>query len=53
MGEVFGQTDGVLDQLVTSETRPRRWGRRFATCAGSKYKIVDPLIVQVADLVCV
>jgi len=25
--EVFGQTDDLLDQLVTSETDPRRRGR--------------------------
>ena len=49
--EIFGQTDDPLDQLVTSETGPRRRGRRFAECARSKYKIMDPLIVQISDLV--
>ena len=34
--EVFGQTDDLLDQLATSETRPRRRGRRFAMCARNK-----------------
>jgi hypothetical protein len=27
--EVFGETDDLLDQFVTSETRPGRRGRRF------------------------
>ena len=51
--EVFGQTDDLLDQLVASETRPRCWGRGFAKCAGSEYKITDPPVVLIADLVCI
>ena len=51
--EVFGQTDDLLDQLAASEARPWGRGRRFATCAASKYKMVDPLAVYIADLVCV
>ena len=49
--EVFGQTDDLLDQLVTSETSPRGRGRRFAKCARTKYKIMDLLVVQIPDLV--
>ena len=49
--EVFGQTDDLLDQLITSETGPRGRRRQFATCAGSKYKTVNPPVIQVADLV--
>ena len=49
--EVFGQTNDLLDQLVTSETGPRRRGRGFARCARSKYKIVDLLVVRIADLI--
>ena len=26
-GEIFGETNNLLDQLVTSETGPRGWGR--------------------------
>ena len=49
--EVFGQIDGLLDQLIASETSPRGRGRRFTKCARTEYKIMDLLVVQIPDLV--
>ena len=49
--EVFSQTENLLNQLVTSKPDPRRRGRQFTTCARSKYKIMGPLVIQIADLV--
>ena len=31
--EVFGKTDNLFNQLVTSKAGPRGWGRRFTRCA--------------------
>ena len=49
--EVFGEIDYSLDQLVTSEERPwwQRWG--FSRYSEFKCEIMDPLAVQIADLV--
>ena len=49
--EVVGQADNLLNQLVTSETGPRRWGWRFAKYSRIKYKMMDPFVVQIPDLV--
>ena len=50
--EVFGKTNDLLDQLIASETGPRwRW-RRLSGCARYKYKVLDSLVVEAADLVC-
>ena len=29
-GEIFCETDDVVDQLVAPEADPRRWGRQFS-----------------------
>jgi len=49
--ELSCQMDNFFNQLVTSEAGPRRRGRRFTERAKNKYKIMDPLAVQIADLV--
>jgi len=51
MGDVFGQTDDLLDQLSASETGPRRRGRQFTKRARGRYEIMDLLVFQIADLV--
>ena len=50
-GDVFCQTDDPLDQLVTSETGPRRWGRWFSKYTGCERKVMDSSVVEAADLV--
>ena len=48
--EGFYETDDLLDQLVTSKEGPRWrwWGfSRYTRC---KYKILDPLAVEIANL---
>ena len=49
--EVFGQTDNLLNQLVTPETGPRRRRGKFTECARRKYKSIDPLVIEIADLI--
>ena len=49
--QVLRQIDDPLDQLVTSETGPRRRGRRFTRRARCKYKILDQLVAEDTDLV--
>ena len=49
--KVLGEVDYLLDQLVTSEERSRRWGWTFSRYAGIKCKIIGPSVVEIADLV--
>ena len=43
--KVFGQSDDLFDQLVTSETGPRRrWGW-FARCGGRTYERLRPFSI--------
>ena len=49
--ELFGEANDLLDQLVASETGPRRRGRRLSKYARYKYRSLDSLVVEVADLV--
>jgi hypothetical protein len=48
--EVFGKINDLFDPLVTSKEDPRwrRWG--FSGYAKCKYQILDPLVVEIADL---
>jgi hypothetical protein len=47
---VFCKTNDLLDQLVASKD-PRRWWRRFSRDTRCRYKILDPLVAEIADLV--
>ena len=49
--EVFGQTDNLVNQFVTSETGPWHRGGRFTERAENKYKMIDPSVIEIADLV--
>ena len=49
--EVFSQTNDLLDQLVTSETGPRRRGRWFTKGARCGCKILDLPTTECANLV--
>ena len=49
-GEILSEIDYLLDQLVTSEEDPRRWGRRFSVWARGGNKILELLVVEIADL---
>ena len=44
-GEVFCETDDLLDQLVPPKTRPRWRGRRLSGRAGFGYGVLDQLVV--------
>jgi len=48
---VFSETDDPLNQLVTSETGLRWWGRGFPRYAGFKYQALSLLTVLIADLI--
>jgi len=48
--EVFCHTDYLLDQVVSSKDVPRWWRQRFSRYTRCKYKTLDPLTVEVADL---
>jgi len=37
-GQVFCETNDLLDQLVTSKEIPRRWGWEFSGCARFRYE---------------
>ena len=48
--EGFYETNDLLDQVVTSKEGPRwRWWG-FSRHTGCRYKILDPLAVEIADL---
>ena len=49
--EGFGDTDDLLNQLVTSEAGPRPWGRGLSRNARYKCEELDPPVVEAADLV--
>lgn len=49
--EVLGQANDLLNQLVMPETCPRSRRRQFSGYARCKYKMLDPITVEVADLV--
>jgi len=49
--EVFCQSDDLFDQLVTSETGPRRRRWRFTGYARCKCKMSGPRMVDITDLV--
>jgi hypothetical protein len=49
---VFSEANNLLDQLVASETGPRRWGRWLPKYARCKCEVLDSLVVEAAaDLV--
>ena len=50
-GEVFCETDYLLDQLAASKTGPRRRGRWFSKYTGCECEILDSLTIGAADLV--
>ena len=50
-GEVFCEADDLVDQLATSETGPRRRGRWFSKYTRCECKVLDSLVIGVADLV--
>jgi hypothetical protein len=43
--QVFSETEDLLNQLITSKTSPRWWGRRFSVCARCKDQIPNLLVV--------
>ena len=49
--EFVSEIDYLLDQLVASIEGPRWWGPGFSRYARFEYKIMDPLMVQIADLI--
>ena len=49
-GEILSEINYLLDQLVTSEEDPRWWGRRFSVYARGGNKILELLVVEIADL---
>jgi len=48
--EVLSEIDYLLDQLVASKEGPRWRGWGFPRYARFEYKIIGPLVVQIADL---
>ena len=50
-GQVFSETNNLLNQIITSTAGPWRWGRGFTGYTRSKREISDPLIVEIPDLV--
>ena len=50
-GEIFSETNDLLDQVVASTTGPQRRGRRFTRRARYKREIQDSLVVEISDLV--
>ena len=52
-GEVFSETNNLLDQVVTSTAGPWRWGWGFTGYTRSKCEILNSLVVEIPDLVLV
>ena len=50
LGEVFYESNNLLDQLVASKENPRWWRWQFPGCAGCKRKTLSPLAVEIANL---
>ena len=48
--EIFCEADDLLDQILPSETSPRRWGRRLSACAKCKYETPDSSVVGTTNL---
>ena len=48
--EGFGDTEDLLDQLVTSETGPRPWGWELSRYARCKCEELGSSLVEAADL---
>ena len=48
--KVFGESDDLLDQLVTPETIPRCRRREFTKGNAIKREAADPVIFSIADL---
>ena len=48
-GEVFCETDYLIDQLVAPEEGPRWSGRQFTGYGGFKYQMLDPPVVWITD----
>ena len=48
-GDVLCEADDLLDQPVTSEADPWRWGWRLLGCTRFKYKALDQLVVYIVD----
>ena len=44
-GEVLGEVDDLLNQIVASKTGPRTRGRGLSTCAGFQLKALYPSTV--------
>ena len=49
-GEIFREADGLLNQLVTSETCPRQWRRQLSEYARRTCKVWDSFEVEAANL---
>ena len=47
--EMFGEADDLVDQLLASETGPRRRGRGLSKGARRKYEILDPPVVGITN----
>ena len=50
-GEVFSETNDLLNQIVTSAAGPWRWGWGFTGYARSKRETPNSLVVEIPDLV--
>jgi len=48
--EIFCEADDLIDQILTSETSPRRWGRRLSKCAKCKCETLDLPVVWTTNL---
>ena len=49
--EIFCEADDLFNQILASETSPRRWRRRLSEDSGCKYEIPDSSIVGITNLV--
>ena len=49
--EVSGESNDLLNQFVASETGPRWRGRHLTKYTRCKCEAVDPITIEVADLV--
>jgi len=48
--EIFCEVDNLLDQVLASETGPRRWGRRLSKSPKCKYETLDSPVVGTTNL---
>ena len=49
--EVFRTANDLLDKLVTSKEDPWWWRRGFSDYSRCEYKVLDPPVVEIANLV--